>query len=117
MTFNPHTPEDRAAMLAAIGVESFEELVRVVPEAVRYPDLTLPRLLTEMEAAQRLAADLGGTGVPLRHCGDLEAAMLAASAAAEPGDVVLLSPACASYDQYRDYEERGDHFRSLLPQA
>jgi UDP-N-acetylmuramoylalanine--D-glutamate ligase len=69
------------------------------------------------EAAQRLAADLEGTGVPLRPCGDLETAMRAARAAAQPGDVVLLSPACASYDQYRDFEERGEHFRSLLPPA
>ena len=69
------------------------------------------------EAAERLAADLEPTGVPLRRCGDLESAVRAASAAARPGEVVLLSPACASYDQYRDYEERGDHFRSLLPLA
>ena len=55
MTFNPHTPEDRAAMLAAIGVDSFERLVEVVPKDVRYPHLDLPPLLTEMEAAQRLA--------------------------------------------------------------
>ena len=68
------------------------------------------------QAEERLAADLDGT-VPLRRCGDLEAAVAAASAAAEPGDVVLLSPACASYDQYRDYEERGERFRSLVPRA
>ncbi|MET0512241.1 MAG: UDP-N-acetylmuramoyl-L-alanine--D-glutamate ligase [Thermoleophilaceae bacterium] len=69
------------------------------------------------EASERLAADLAGTGVPLRPSGDLETAMRAAAAAAEPGDVVLLSPACASFDQFRDYEERGDRFRALVPRA
>jgi UDP-N-acetylmuramoylalanine--D-glutamate ligase len=68
------------------------------------------------QAAGRLEADLAGAA-PLRRCGDLESAVRAASAAAEPGEVVLLSPACASYDQYRDYEQRGDHFRSLVPAA
>ncbi len=67
-------------------------------------------------AADRLEADLEGT-VSLHRCGDLERAVAAATAAAEAGEVVLLSPACASYDQYRDYEQRGDHFRSLLPAA
>jgi UDP-N-acetylmuramoylalanine--D-glutamate ligase len=65
-------------------------------------------------AAERLAADLEPAGVPLRRCGDLETAVHEASAAARPGEVVLLSPACASYDQFRDYEERGDRFRSLV---
>jgi len=66
------------------------------------------------EAADRLAADLEGT-VLLHRSGDLGTAVLEASAAAEPGDVVLLSPACASFDQFRDYEERGERFRSLIP--
>ena len=69
------------------------------------------------EAAERLAEDLEGT-VPLHRCGDLETAVQAARpAAAQPGEVVLLSPACASFDQFRDYEERGDRFRSLVPRA
>ena len=68
------------------------------------------------EAGERLAADLEGT-VPLRRCGDLPTAVAAASEAARPGEVVLLSPACASFDRYRDYEERGDHFRALVPTA
>jgi UDP-N-acetylmuramoylalanine--D-glutamate ligase len=69
------------------------------------------------EATDRLAADLGAAGVPLHRCGDLEAAVDAARAAAEPGEVVLLSPACASYDQFHDYEERGDRFRALSSPA
>jgi UDP-N-acetylmuramoylalanine--D-glutamate ligase len=68
------------------------------------------------EAAERLEADLAGT-VPLHRCGDLETAVREASAAAAPGEIVLLSPACTSYDQYDDFEQRGDHFRSLVPQA
>ena len=68
------------------------------------------------EAADELARDLEGT-VPLARCGDLAAAVAAATEAAEPGDTVLLSPACASFDHYRDYEERGEHFRSLVPPA
>jgi UDP-N-acetylmuramoylalanine--D-glutamate ligase len=68
------------------------------------------------EAADRLAQDLEGT-VPLHRCGDLASAVSAATAAAGPGDVVLLSPACASFDQFSDYEERGEAFRSLVPQG
>jgi len=68
------------------------------------------------EAADRLARDLAGT-VPLHHAGDLATATRMASAAAEPGEVVLLSPACASFDQFRDYEERGDRFRELVPRV
>ena len=69
------------------------------------------------EAADRLATDLAESGVPLHRSGDLETAVVAAREAAEPGEVVLLSPACASYDQFRDYEERGERFRSLVSRA
>jgi UDP-N-acetylmuramoylalanine--D-glutamate ligase len=68
------------------------------------------------EAADRLEADLEAT-VPLRRSGDLATAVQEASAAAQPGEVVLLSPACASFDQFRDYEERGEAFRSLVPRG
>ena len=50
----------------------------------------------------------------LRRCVGLEDAVNAAAADAQPGEVVLLSPACASFDAYRDFEERGEHFRALV---
>jgi glycine dehydrogenase subunit 1 len=55
MTFNPHTADDRAEMLAAIGVATVDELFSVIPAGIRQPNLHLPPALTEMEAAARLA--------------------------------------------------------------
>ena len=66
------------------------------------------------EAGPEIGAALESTGVPLVPCGDLATAVAAARAAARPGEVVLLSPACASYDQYGSFEERGAHFRALV---
>ncbi|HEY2007045.1 MAG TPA: UDP-N-acetylmuramoyl-L-alanine--D-glutamate ligase [Solirubrobacteraceae bacterium] len=66
------------------------------------------------EATPELDAALAPAGVPVHDCGDLGAALAAAHAAAQPGDTVLLSPACASYDQYPDFEARGEHFRALV---
>jgi UDP-N-acetylmuramoylalanine--D-glutamate ligase len=69
------------------------------------------------EAADALAADLAGAGVPLVPCGDLVHAVAAGREAAAPGAVVLLSPACTAYDQYEDYAARGEHFRELAEGA
>lgn len=52
--------------------------------------------------------------LPVIMSGTLESAVAAAAAAAHPGDTVLLSPACASFDQFRDFEARGDAFRALV---
>jgi UDP-N-acetylmuramoylalanine--D-glutamate ligase len=48
------------------------------------------------------------------RAGNLETAVERAATAAQPGEVVLLSPGCASYDQFRDFEERGEEFRRLV---
>jgi UDP-N-acetylmuramoylalanine--D-glutamate ligase len=65
------------------------------------------------EAADEIAEALAAAGVRFADSGTLERAVADAYADAEPGEVVLLSPACASYDQFRDFEERGERFRDL----
>ena len=57
---------------------------------------------------------LRGRVPAVSNVGTLEAAVRAAAAVAQPGEVVLLSPACASFDQFRDFEARGDAFRRAV---
>ena len=52
--------------------------------------------------------------MPVAECATIENAVLQAAAEARPGDTVLLSPACASFDQFRDFEDRGNAFRQLV---
>jgi UDP-N-acetylmuramoylalanine--D-glutamate ligase len=73
-------------------------------------------LLTIGEDAPGVEAQLGDL-CPTEACGTLAAAVTRAARLAAPGDVVLLSPACASYDQYRSYEERGEAFRRLAAEV
>lgn len=64
------------------------------------------------EAAEAFAAQLGTT--PHAASGDLATAFAAARAEAEPGDTVLLAPACASFDQFSSFEARGNAFEALV---
>jgi UDP-N-acetylmuramoylalanine--D-glutamate ligase len=67
--------------------------------------------------ADRLARELAPVieaGVALHRCADLEDAVLRAATVASDGEVVLLSPACASFDAFRDFEERGERFREIV---
>jgi UDP-N-acetylmuramoylalanine--D-glutamate ligase len=64
--------------------------------------------------AEEVFAGILSPHVPVVRCGNLANALEAARTAAKAGDVVLLSPACASQDQFKDYEDRGNSFRALV---
>jgi UDP-N-acetylmuramoylalanine--D-glutamate ligase len=89
--------------------ESFAPLARAIRERGGVRSIHLVG-----EAADELAAALEAEGVAHERAGTLGRAVAAAAAASQPGEIVLLSPACASYDQYTNFEERGDAFRALV---
>jgi UDP-N-acetylmuramoylalanine--D-glutamate ligase len=71
-----------------------------------------PRIARALDGLK--APPPAGVEIPLRECGDLERAVAAATAAARAGEIVLLSPACASFDQFSDFEARGGLFTTLV---
>jgi UDP-N-acetylmuramoylalanine--D-glutamate ligase len=87
--------------------EDFAPFAADLPERVR-------SIYLVGAASDDLAAALDDVGRPYVRAGDIATAVARAAADAEPGDVVLLSPASASYDQFANFEERGDTFRRLV---
>jgi UDP-N-acetylmuramoylalanine--D-glutamate ligase len=87
--------------------EDFMPFARELPAKVRTIHLI-------GAATDDLAAALDAAGRAYDRDGDLEHALAHAASVAEAGDVVLLSPACASFDQYENFEQRGDRFRELV---
>lgn len=85
---------------------NFDELADAAAERVRSAILI-------GEAADKLAASLAGR-VSCERAPDLDSAVTRAAALARPGDVVLLAPGCASFDQFASFEERGRCFRSAV---
>jgi UDP-N-acetylmuramoylalanine--D-glutamate ligase len=69
------------------------------------------------EAASAIAVALELAGVDHEPSGDLETAVRSATRNARAGEIVLLAPACASYDQFRDFEERGDTFKRIVAEV
>ncbi len=73
---------------------------------------SVKRMLTIGKAAPLIEKQLRGAA-PAQRAGTLAIALKEAAAEAKPGDIVLLSPACASFDQFRDFEHRGAEFKRL----
>jgi UDP-N-acetylmuramoylalanine--D-glutamate ligase len=69
------------------------------------------------ETAKEIGTALELAGVEHELSGDLETAVRSAARNAQPGEIVLLAPACASYDQFHDFEERGEAFRRIVAEV
>lgn len=74
---------------------------------------TVKGILTIGSAARRIEEDLSGL-VPIFPCGELRTAVETAFKIGTKGDILLLSPACASFDQFQDFEDRGRKFKALV---
>jgi UDP-N-acetylmuramoylalanine--D-glutamate ligase len=87
--------------------QDFAPLAAPVAERAR-------RVLLIGRDALLIARALAASGVPLQACASLEEAVAEAARAARPGEAVLLSPACASFDMFRDYRHRGEAFAAAV---
>ncbi len=107
---------------AAVALEAFDAPLIVIMGG-RHKGSSYAPLATRLartravlaigEAASLIARELGGI-VPVECVGTLDMAVRRARDLARPGDVVLLAPACSSYDQFQSFEERGARFRALV---
>jgi UDP-N-acetylmuramoylalanine--D-glutamate ligase len=112
---------------AVVGIGAFESGVHAILGGSEKGEAFAPLVAPVRErcaacyltgaTADRLAAELApviADGVALHRCADLEDAVRRAAAAARSGEVVLLSPACASFDAFENFERRGDRFREIV---
>jgi UDP-N-acetylmuramoylalanine--D-glutamate ligase len=97
----------RVILGGSLKGEDFGLFVRDLPASVR-------SIYLVGAASDELAGALDSAGREYVRAGDLATAVSRAAADGEAGDVVLLSPACASFDQFANFEERGDTFRRLV---
>jgi UDP-N-acetylmuramoylalanine--D-glutamate ligase len=98
-------PPPARVLLIAGGIAKEHDFSALAGELARCARV----LLLIGRDAPRIAGEVSGA-CPVEHCASLDAAVQRAAALARPGDVVLLSPACASFDMFRNYEHRGEAF-------
>lgn len=104
------TASDGGVVLIAGGRDKgndYEPLQRLVAEKVK-------GIVAIGEGAEAIERELGPHTARVAHAGSMEEAIQFARLMADEGDTVLLSPACASFDMFDDYEDRGDTFKRLV---
>lgn len=102
-------PQGKRLLLVLGGLHKGSPYVPLKP----WIEKTVKGILTIGSAARRIEEDLSGL-VPIFPCGDLATAVETAFKVGAKGDVLLLSPACASFDQFQDFEDRGRRFKALV---
>ena len=98
------------AILIAGGVGKGQDFSALAPAVQAHA----ARVLLIGRDSALIERALASTGVPLERCSSMEQAVQRASECAVPGEDVLLSPACASFDMFRDYKHRGDAFAAAV---
>lgn len=96
-------------ILIAGGVGKGADFTSLKPSIARH----VKAMITIGNDGAKLAAQCG-QDIPTQGCESLQAAVAAAAACASPGDIVLLSPACASFDMFDNYQHRGECFRRIV---
>ncbi len=102
-------PQGKSLLLILGGLHKGSPYLPLKPEIEK----TVKGILTIGSAARRIEEDLSGL-VPIFPCGDLATAVETAFKIGTKGDILLLSPACASFDQFQDFEDRGRKFKALV---
>jgi UDP-N-acetylmuramoylalanine--D-glutamate ligase len=87
--------------------EEYTKLIELMPGKIR-------RVIAYGEAGEQIEQALGGAVPVERVQGSFSEVLAHAAAGARPGEAVLLSPACSSYDMFKDYEDRGRQFRRIV---
>ncbi|MBX6396320.1 MAG: UDP-N-acetylmuramoyl-L-alanine--D-glutamate ligase, partial [Alicyclobacillaceae bacterium] len=101
----------RNVIWIAGGLDRGDDYRRLLP---LLRDGRVKLVLATGQSAPRIVRLAEEAGVPVKRVRDVEEAVRAAVAEAREGDVVLLSPASASWDQYRSFEERGRMFKEIV---
>ncbi|MDO4436931.1 MAG: UDP-N-acetylmuramoyl-L-alanine--D-glutamate ligase [Coriobacteriaceae bacterium] len=106
-------PSDRVILLLG-GADKGTELDSFMETVARDADAVVCFGAARERFCEALSQAPGASDIDIAEADDLRDAVLVASSLAQRGDVVLLSPACASFDEFSGYEERGDVFRALV---
>ncbi len=107
-----HVPGGKRLLLILGGLHKGSPYTPLKP----WIEQTVKGILAIGSASRRIEEDLSGL-VPIFPCGNLETAVETGLKIATKDDTLLLSPACASFDQFQDFEERGRHFKALVAAA